>query len=317
MIEGSAAASTDAKPYAYVAAKKALSEHFDRRKISAEIADGIWGGHYQIRFNLPNTEKVSVVILATGQPDHLRTCITSIENKTSYQNYEVIVIESQSISTDLKQYLFSRSHRVVSSQEQFNSSRLINLGAEHASGTYLLLLHDDTEIISEGWITSMLGFCRQTEVGVVGAKLLYRNGLIQHAGVILGINGVAGHPLRRFPRNTGQGSGAACCTRNYSAVSAACMMVRKSVFEKVGGFDEQFSTAYNEIDFCLRVRAARYRIVWTPWAELYHEDSSSLDRERNSREVARLKQRWGGNLTNDPYYNPNLTVRHEDFGFRV
>jgi O-antigen biosynthesis protein len=313
MIEGSAAASSMAKPYACVAAKKALSEHLDRRQISAEIIDGIWPTHYKIRFNLPCTEKVSIVILASGQPDPLRTCITSIENKASYPNYEVIVVENQSIDMDLRQYLSSRSHRVVSSQEPFNSSRLINLGAKHASGAYLLLLHDDTEVISAGWITSMLGFCRQKEVGVVGAKLLYRNDLIQHAGIILGIKGVAGRPLRKLPRNTEAASDA----RNYSAVSAACMMVRKSVFERVGGFDEQLSATHNDIDFCLRVREARYRIVWTPWAELYHDDSSSLDRERNSRGVAFLKQRWGGILTNDPYYNPNLTLRHEDLGYRI
>ncbi len=317
MIEGSAAASAEGKPYACVAAKKALSEHLDRRQVSAEIIDGIWPTHYQIRFNLPSTEKVSIVILASGQPDPLRTCITSIENKASYPNYEIIVVENQSIGTDLRQYLSSRSHRVVSSQEPFNSSRLINLADKHASGAYLLLLHDDTEIISTGWITSMLGFCRQKEVGIVGAKLLYRNDLIQHAGIILGIKGVAGRPLRMFPRNTRQGFGAACDVRNYSAVSAACMMIRKSVFEKVGGFDEQFSATYNDIDFCLRVRQARYRIVWTPYAELYHDDSSSLGRDRNSREVACLKQRWGGILTNDPYYNPNLTLRHEDLGYRV
>jgi len=317
MIEGSAAASSEAKPYAFVAAKKALTEHLDRRQISAEIIDGIWPGHYQISFNLPTTERVSIVILASGQPDSLRTCITSIENKTSYQNYEIIVVENQSIDTELRKYLSSRSHRVVSSQEPFNSSRLINLGAKHASGAYLLLLHDDTEVISADWIRSMLGFCRQKEVGVVGAKLLYRNDLIQHAGVILGIKGVAGRPLRRFPRNTWQGSGAACDARNYSAVSAACMMIRKCVFEEVSGFDEQYSATYNDIDFCLRVREERYRIVWTPWAELYHDDSSSLGRNRNSYEVACLKRRWGGILTNDPYYNPNLTLRHEDLGYRV
>jgi GT2 family glycosyltransferase len=317
MIPSSAAASAEAKPYASEAARRALSEHLGRRQMSAEIANGTWPGHYRIGFNLLGTEKVSIVILACNKPNVVRACITSIEEKTSYSNYEVIVVDNQNVNPDLRQCISSRSHRVVLFQGAFNSSRLINFGARHASGTYLLLLDDDTEVISADWIDSMLGFCQEREVGVVGAKLLYRNDLIEHAGVVLGLKGVAGRPLRKLPRNTWHGSGVSCDTRNCSAVSGACMMVRKKVFEQVGGFDEELSAAYNDIDFCLKVRETGYRIVWTPWAELYHDDFSSLGRERNSREVARLKQRWGEILTNDPYYNPNLTLRHEDLGYRV
>lgn len=317
MAEGSTAASAKAKPFASIAGKKALSEHLDRRQISAQILDGRSRTHYQIRFNLSGTEKVSIVILGSRQSNTLRSCIKSIEKKTLYSNYEIIVVENQSLDIDVRQYLSLRSHKAVSSREPFNVSQMINLAAKDTIGSYLLLLHDDTEVISADWITSMLGFCRQKEVGVVGGKLLYRNDLIEHAGIILGIKGVAGRPLRKFPHDTDEGVGAGCSTRNCSAVSAACMMVRKNVFEEVAGFDEELSVTYNDIDFCLRVREAGYRIVWTPWAQLYHDESSSLARKSNSREIAYLKRRWGKSLTNDPYYNPNLTLRHEDLGYRV
>jgi GT2 family glycosyltransferase/SAM-dependent methyltransferase len=317
MIPSSAAASAEAKPYAYEAAKKALSEHLERRQMSAKIANGTWPGQYRIGFNLLGTEKVSIVILACSKPNVVRACITSIEEKTSYSNYEVIVVDNQNVDPDLRQCISPRSRTVVPFQGAFNSSRLINLGAKHASGAYLLLLDDDTEVISADWIDSMLGFCQESGVGVVGAKLLYRNDLIEHAGVVLGLKGLAGRPLRKFPRNTWHGTGVSCATRNCSAVSAACMMVRKRVFDQVGGFDEELSAAHNDIDFCLKVREAGYRIVWTPWAELYHDESPSPGRGRNSREVAYLKKRWEKVLTNDPYYNPNLTLRHEDFGYRV
>jgi GT2 family glycosyltransferase len=317
MIPSSASCSSEAKPYAYVAARKALSEHLERRQISGTIVDGNWHGHYRIWFDR-GTEKVSIVILASGTPSFLKACITSIEEKTSYANYEIVVVENQSIDPDIKEFLSARSYTVVPVQEAFNSSRRINLGAKHACGTYLLLLHDDTEVISADWITAMLGFCQQGEIGVVGAKLLYRNDLIEDAGVVLGLSGVAGHPLRKFPRNTWHDFRSSGDTRNCSAVSGACMMVRKSVFEQVGGFDEGISNAYSDIDFCLKVREAGYRIVWTPWAELYHDhdDPHSHDRT-DSHEVAYFKKRWGKILANDPYYNPNLTRKHEDLGYRV
>jgi GT2 family glycosyltransferase len=179
---------------------------------------------------------------------------------------------------------------------------VINWGAQHASGAYLVLLHGDTEVISPDWIGAMLGFCQQEEIGAVGAKLLYRNGAIQHAGLVLGSKGVARHSF----------SGG---TRNFSAVSAACMMVRKRVFEEVGGFDEKLSAAYSDVDFCLKVREAGYRVVWTPWAELYHDDLPLPGRQRGFREVSYLKKRWEKIFGNDPYYNPNLAVGQE--GYRI
>jgi GT2 family glycosyltransferase/2-polyprenyl-3-methyl-5-hydroxy-6-metoxy-1,4-benzoquinol methylase len=317
MIDGSAAASAEAKPYAYEAAKKALHQHLQRQQISADVVDGNLTSHYRIRFNPTGTDKVSIVILASGKRELLRTCITSIETKTSYPNYEILIVDKQSAPGELRREFLSRSHRVLPFEGPFNSSRLVNLCAKETDGDYLLLLHGDAEVISEDWIASMLGLCQQKEIGVVGAKLLYRNDLIEHAGIVLGLKGVAGRPLRNFPRNTRCGFDIVSDMRNCSAVSAACMMVRKETFEEVGGFAEGLSAAHNDIDFCLRVREAGYRIVWTPWAELYHRGCLFPDVQRASREVKYLKDRWGKILANDPYYNPNLTLQHEDYGFRV
>jgi GT2 family glycosyltransferase/SAM-dependent methyltransferase len=315
MIPGSASVSAEAKPYAYVAGRKALSEHLERRRIPGEIVDGNWPGYYQIRFNLRDSEKVSIIVLASDQRDLLRSCINSIEAKTAYANYEILVAGNQ--NPDVR-HGSSRPHKVVLNEGKFDPSGLINLATRRASGSYLVLLHGDTEVISEGWITAMLGFCQQKEIGVVGAKLLYRNNRIQHAGVVLGLKGIAGHPLRNFPRDTWHDSRSPCNTRNCSAVSAACLMVRRSVFEEVGGFDEELSDGSNDIDFCLKVRRAGYRVVWTPWAELYHHDLPTMSRPRKpSREIKLLRKRWGAIFENDPYYNPNLTLRHEDLGFRV
>ena len=317
MIKGSTSESAQAKPYAYVAARRALNEHLERRQISGQISDGHFPSWYRIKFNLSGAEKVSIVILASDSPHPLQKCITSIRNKTLCSSYEIVVVHGVSKDPAMERYLSSLPHKVASFEGGFNSSQLINLGSRHATGDYLLLLHDDTEIISPDWITSMLGFCKQKEIGAVGAKLLDRNNLIQHAGIVLGLKGVAGHPLRKFPRDTLHAFGAASSTRNYSAVSSACMMVTKSVFDGVRGFDERLSEPCSDIDFCLKVQEAGYRIVWTPWAELYHDEVNSSDGRGDSGQIERLKKRWEKVLSNDPYYNPNLTLEHEDFGYRV
>jgi O-antigen biosynthesis protein len=316
MAPDSVAASGDAKPYAFEAAKRALTEHLSRRGIPGEMLHGEWRGYYRVRFNLEGTDKVSIVIPNLGRPGALRACIRTIKEKTSYPNYEVIVVDNRSLDEDTWNYLASRSCRIISVDESSSLSRLISLGAAHAQGAYLMLLHGDTEVISADWITAMLGFCRQREIGAVGAKLLYRSGRIQHIGVVLGLRGVAGYPLRGHHARPQGFPDPSQFIRNCSAVSGACMMVRKEVFEELGGFDEQLQGTYNDIDFCLRIREAGYRIVWTPEAELYKNEPlarSSLNR----RQAKDFERRWGKVLKNDPYYSPNLTLRYEDLGYRV
>ena len=310
----SSLASGAAKPYAYEAAKRALTEHLIRRRIPGEIIHGDRLGSYRVRFNLNGADRVSIVIPNLARPDDLRTCVRTIEEKTSYLNYEVIVVDKRSLDGDTRNYLDSRSCRTISADSS-SLSHMINLGAAHAQGAYLLFLHGDTAVISPEWITAMVGFCRQQEIGAVGARLLYRTGRIQHIGVVLGLRGPAGYPLRgrRAHRDYLDPSR---FIRNCSAVSGACMMVRKESFEKLGGFDEQLPGTYNDIDFCLRMREAGYRIVWTPEAELYKKEPLA----RNSvaaKQAKHFEQRWGAVLKNDPYYNPNLTLRYEDLGYRV
>jgi GT2 family glycosyltransferase len=316
MIKGSASVPGE-KPYAYVAAKKALSEHLQRRRIDGQIMDGNWPGYYKIRFKVPHTQKISIVISRYSNIDSLRACLSSVKEKTSYGNYEIVVVARQGLDGDLAQYLSSQWAKVVFCQGPLSPSRLINFGVQNATGEYLLLQDGDTEVISADWITSLLGYCQQEEIGAIGAKLIDRSNRILHAGLILGLKGVVGYPLWKLPRDSHQNNNFSCSTRNCSAVSSACMMVRKSVFDAVGGFDQTLSTPYNEVDFCLKMRKAGYRIVWTPFVELYYAHKEQSLKRHNSTEATRLADRWGTILAEDPYYNKNLTLRHEDFGYRI
>jgi GT2 family glycosyltransferase/SAM-dependent methyltransferase len=315
MAATSFASSSDAKPYAHEAGKRALNEHVSRRQIPGEIISGKWPAYYRLRFKLEGTDKVSIIIPTLASTDTLKACIRSIEEKTSYRNYEIIVVENGGLDPGTKQYLLSKPHGVIFADKCFSVSKLINRGAARAAGTYLLLLHDDVEVISSDWMTSMLGFCRLPGIGAVGAKLLYRTGQLQDIGIVLGLKGLAGHPLRgldAYPRGYLDPSE---IIRNCSAVSGACMMVRRELFEKLGGFDEQLPNAYNDVDFCLKLREAGYRIVWTPDARLYHDEPAGP--QANGREAKYFRDRWRNVLKNDPYYNPNLTLRHEDLGYRI
>ena len=297
MAPGSVAAAPDAKPYAIESATRALTDHLNRRQIPGEIVRGKWPGCHRIRFHLQGTERVSIIIPSLGKAKALRTCAKSIDEKTSYRNYEVIVADKKGA-------------------QRCNLSRLINLGAGRAQGSYLIFLYDDVEVISADWITAMLGFCRQREIGVAGAKLLYRTGRIEHMGFVLGLMGLAGRPLRGLRRHPLGYSDPSEFIRNCSAVSGACMMVRKDVFEEVGGFDEQLPAAYNDVDLCLRIREAGYRVVWTPDAQLYSDNvSPRFPLKGEEREY--FRRRWDKVLKDDPYYNPNLTLKYEDLGFRV
>ena len=316
MSPSSAAASETAKPYAYEAAKKALTEYLNRRSVRGEIIDGNWRGFYRVRFDLEGTDKVSILIADVAEPDILRVCVRTLAEKTSYGDYEVIVLDDRRLDADTRKFLESRSCRIIPADGSPNVSQLINRGAAQAQGAYLLLLDGDTEVISADWINAMLGFCKQREIGAVGARLLDHTGRVQHIGVVLGLKGLAGYPLRGHWWGPPGVPDPSQLVRNCSAVSGACMMVRKRVFEQLGGFDEQLPDACNDIDFCLRIREAGYRIVWTPEAELYHRGplASNFVDDRQAKYFA---QRWGKFLKNDPYYNPNLTLRYEDLGYRV
>jgi len=314
MAPSSAATSGTAKPYAYEAAKKALTEHLNRGQISGEIVHGEWRGHYRVRFDLEGSDRVSIVIPNFDGMGALRACLTAIEEKTSYRNYEVIVVDDGGMDAKLRKWLESQGYRIILADESASLSRRINLGTAQAHSPYLLLLAGETEVISADWITSMLGFCKQEKIGAVGAKLFQRSGKIQHIGVVLGLKGVIGYPLQGYRARPLGYPDPSQFVRNCSAVSGACMMVRKEMFEKLGGFDERVPNTYNDIDFCLRVREAGFRIVWTPEAELYYDAAgNSVD----DTEIKYFEERWAQVLKSDPYYNPNLTVQYDDVGYRV
>jgi GT2 family glycosyltransferase len=260
---------------------------------------------------------VSVIIPSKNHARLLARCLGSIETKTTYGKYEILVADNGSTDPATKELLARLRHKVVPFPEPFNYSRINNFAVRQANGEYLLFLNDDTEVRSPEWMTAMLELCQLPGVGAVGAKLLFPSGRVQHAGVVLGLGGVAGHAYYQFSAKARGYFDALHSIRNFSAVTAACMMVRRSVFEQVGGFDEAFPLNFNDVDFCLRVRRAGYRIVWTPFAELYHYESATRVPQVKVEEMHLIHERWGALLLNDPFYSPNLTLQKGDYSLRM
>lgn len=316
--------STNAKPYVIAAFGKALDEHFQRQKIHAKIE--FRDRFYRVHYSLPDVLPLVTLIIPTRNGLQLiRQCIESILKKTSYLNYEIIIIDNGSDDAATLQYLGELNSQtqilIVKDDRPFNYSALNNNAVKLAQGEFIGLLNNDVEVISPDWLSEMISIALQPQVGAVGARLWYPNDTLQHGGVIIGLGGIAGHSHRHLPRHEYGYFGRASCTQNLSAVTAACLIIRKSIYEEVGGLNEQdLQVALNDVDFCLRVREAGYHNVWTPYAELYHHESASrgLDdtpekRERFVKEVRYMQLHWGDLLLNDPAYNPNLTIHREDF----
>ena len=271
--------------------------------------------------------RVSLIIPTRDGADVLATCIRSIRTKTRYRNYEILVIDNGSVEDKTKQ-LFAElasdsAIRILARPEPFNFSKLNNTAAREATGDILGFVNNDIEVTHEDWLDQMVALAIRPEAGCVGAKLLYPDGRIQHAGIVVGLGGVAGHG-HRFARADEPGYlHRLRCVQNVSAVTAACLLVRREVFDKVEGFDESLTVAFNDVDLCLRVRAAGYLNLWTPFAELIHHESVSRGRDLTPRkakrfadEYAAMQRRWGAELLNDPYYSPHLTYDREDFSLR-
>ncbi|WP_444921209.1 glycosyltransferase [Microbulbifer sp. CnH-101-G] len=268
---------------------------------------------------------VSLLIPTRDMLPILRQCIDSILEKTAYQNYEILVLDNQSVKPETLNYL---SHlkklpnvRVIKYDAPFNYSAINNFGVQHTRGDIIGLINNDIEVISPNWLKEMVTHAIRPDIGCVGAKLYYSDGRIQHAGVVVGLGSLAGHVHKFYHRHEEGYMNRLKCTQNFSAVTAACMLVRKSIYEKVGGLDEKnFEVAFNDVDFCLKVKEAGYRNLWTPWAEMYHHESISrgIDntpekRARFDREAINLKTRWSTHERRDPYYSPFLTHTREDF----
>jgi glycosyltransferase involved in cell wall biosynthesis len=321
----SAALKKDIKPYALMAGRKALQEHFSRQEITASV-ELLDFGMYRVRYSLPVPEPlVSLIIPTRNGLDLLRQCVDSILGKTNYHNYEVLIVDNGSDDLDILNYFKSLSQqnviRIIRDERPFNFSALNNLAVTHARGELIGLINNDIEVISPNWLTELVSHALRPGIGAVGARLWYPNNTLQHGGVILGLGGVAGHPNRGMPMNSKGYFGRASVIQSFSAVTAACLVVRKSIYEQVGGLNEtDLSVAFNDVDFCLRLIDAGYRNIWTPFAELYHHESASrgLDntpekQQRFNDEVEYMKHKWGSRLLNDPAYNPNLTLSYGDF----
>jgi glycosyltransferase involved in cell wall biosynthesis/SAM-dependent methyltransferase len=324
MHDKSTAQSADAKPYAMLAGEKALNEHIQRQKIYAKAE--LIGHGYRVRYTLPDTPPmVSLIIPTKNGLQLIRQCVESILTKTTYPNYEILIVDNGSDDPATLQYFdelrAEECVRVVRDDRPFNYSALNNAAVKLAQGQVLGLLNNDLEVISPEWLSEMVSIALQPRVGAVGARLWYPNETLQHGGVILGIGGSAGHSHKHIARHQYGYVGRASLIQSFSAVTAACLVIRKAIYEEVQGLNEtDLQVAFNDVDFCLRVREAGYRNVWTPYAELYHHESATRGyentpekKERFAKETQYIKQRWGHQLLNDPAYSPNLTLNHEDF----
>ena len=318
-----------AKPYTLTAARQSLTEHLERVGLKGEVKDSTIPSTYRIKYEIKGEPLISIIIPNKDHKETLETCISSIFDKTTYKNYEIIIVENNSIEKKTFEYYQelekNKQIRFVVWEGSFNYSAINNYGIKkEANGEYYVLLNNDVEILTPDWIQEMLMFAQRSDVGAVGAMLYYPDDTIQHAGVIIGIGGVGGHAHKYFPRNSYGYMSRAAIAQNYSAVTAACVMIPKYVWEEINGLDETFEVAFNDVDLCMRIRKAGYLIVWTPYAELYHYESKSRGledtpekRKRFEGEVRRFQERWKKELSaGDPYYNPNFTLEREDFSIK-
>jgi len=324
-VPGSTASSSAQKPYATNAAERAISEHISRIGVRAKVEPGIYSGRWRIRYAIPDETLVSIIIASGGKPDILNTNLESIFGKTIYQHYEVVIIDN-SRADDIRRLFESWRSRKSNIRyidwrnKVFNYSEINNTAARQCNSPVLLFLNDDTSVIAPGWLTAMVELVTRPEVGVVGAKLLYPDGRIQHAGVVMGIFENCGHAFKGLHAKEQHYFDFPDVIRNVSAVTGACLMTRAEVFWKVGGFDERkLAVAFNDIDLCLKIGSAGYRVVYTPYALLTHYEAftkTAKDLTPHPNEVAEMKMRWAKIIACDPFYNPNLSRASEDYVLR-
>lgn len=327
--ENSTSENPQSKWYAFEAGLHAIQAHYDRMKLPAKVEFGEYPGLYKTVWKWKEQPLISILIPNKDHIDDLDKCIRSIDQKSEYRNYEYIIIENNSDNDATFEYYKkleaeNEKAHVVYWDGEFNFSAINNFGAKHAKGEYLLLLNNDTEIIHPDCLWQLLGYCMREDVGAVGARLYYEDGSIQHAGVVLGFGGIAGHTFIGFPHEANGYFSRIICAQDYSAVTAACMMTKKSVYEQVGGLTEELVVAFNDIDYCMKVREIGKLVVYNPYAQLYHYESKSRGledspekQERYYREMKYFVTKWKDCLDNgDPYYNPNLTLAKADFSLK-
>lgn len=325
----STAADPSSKAYAYEAGRKAVREHYQRLGIDAKVEMTERPGWYRSHVKVQGNPLISVIIPNKDHTDDLELCLFSMTRKSTYRNYEILIVENNSEKEETFEYYRKLPDRypkarVLTWEKEFNYSAINNFAAKEAKGEYLLFLNNDVEILTPDWMEEMLQNCQQENVAAVGAKLYYPDDTIQHAGVVLGLGGIAGHIMCRASKEDPGYFGRMISVQEISAVTAACMMVKKSDFDAVGGLDETFQVAFNDIDLCMKFRAAGKKIIFTPYAELYHYESKSRGLEdipekqfRFDKEVKRFQEKWAQQLEmEDPYYSPNLSVTEGDCSLR-
>ena len=323
----STALGADKKPYALTSAQKAISEHLQRMEIDSKV-EILPSQMYRVKYILPDSNPlVSIIIPTRNNYKLLKNCIKSIVGKTHYNKYEIIIVDNNSDEEQSLNFLNKIGNEpninVLEDKREFNFSAINNRAVEYAKGEFICFLNDDTEVISAEWLTEMLSIAVQKGVGAVGAKLWYPNNTLQHGGVILGIGGIGSHAHKHLPKGSVGYFNRAKLIQEFSAVTAACMIVSKRLFSQVGGFDEEnLAVAFNDVDLCLKLRELNYRIVWTPFAELYHHESISRGEDvfeatnkRFIKENQFMEKKWQKWIENDPAYSPNLTLSAEDFSF--
>ena len=294
--------------------QKSLQNYFDKNDVSSKV-NIINNNTLKLIFNLTNTPKISIIIPTKDNVKMLSRCLRSIEYNTNYENYEIIIVNNNSILDETLSYLDSLPYTVIDYNEKFNFSKLNNLAASKSNGDYILFLNDDVEALESEWLFDMISLCQQSDVGIVGPKLLHSDNTIQHAGMVHLKNGFYFHPFQNFPSNTDIDFGIANSLRERSAVTGACMLIKRSLFEKIGGFDERFDVYYGDSDLCLNAQKYGFKVIYTPYAILKHDGSSKI------RTISKIYipvenhhdffKKWPSLIDGDPYYNRNLGFNYK------
>lgn len=317
------------KMYAFEAGRRAIQAHLERTHTEGIVSHTKDYGFYRVQYPLRQREKISILIPNKDERESLKACLESIWEKSTYTNYEIIIIENNSTTQEIFDYykVLEREHenlRVVTWEQEFNYSAINNFGADYASGRYLLFLNNDVTVITPGWMEEMLGVCQRPEVGAVGAKLYYPDDTIQHAGCVVGLGGIAGHLFTDMPRSRTGYLHKASLLQDMSAVTAACMLMRREAFEEAGGFTEDLAVAFNDVDLCLKIRQRDWLVVYDPYVELYHMESKTRGAEDDKKKVRRfqneieyMRSHWLTILKQgDPYYNKNLSLTKWNYSLR-
>jgi GT2 family glycosyltransferase len=321
----STASAGQAKPWALDAGRLAVEDYVKRNGLDAEVLPGAAPGLFRVKRAIKGSPLVSIVIPTAGrlrqdghrQVDLVAACVRSVAQTTRYPHWElVLVADPAGLQPTTTRALEGVRHRIITYTREgtFNFSGKVNAGVAASTGEHVVLFNDDLEVISPDWLSAMLEYSQDPAIGAVGARLLYPDGRLQHVGMILGVGGIAAHAFHQHSGSAPGYASGAVSVRNYSAITGACLMSRRAVFDEIGGFDEHFPIDFNDVDYCLRLRRAGYRIVYTPYAQLYHHESASFGpRVQDPAGIAEMRRRWGAVLDADPYYNPNLTRDFPDY----